>query len=190
MTEKEKSFWSSLPGVLTGIAAVITAITGLYVAISNNQPEPSPQQPPVEKASPKPKPVEPVKPVKSPRVESTPAPASVPPVAQVVKQAEKTKAPFPEVGPLVDCELFPTVNTVTSLMSWSNYYHQQIIAAQGSKGRAASPCNRAIDYRGMAHCKAPDDPEIGRALRETLELCRQAGIEWQEIQHTTIIGDQ
>ena len=34
MTEgtHKKSFWGSLPGVLTGIAAVITAITGLYLA--------------------------------------------------------------------------------------------------------------------------------------------------------------
>lgn len=29
-------FWSSLPGILTGFAAVITAITGLYLAVSGN----------------------------------------------------------------------------------------------------------------------------------------------------------
>jgi len=33
MAEK-KSFWTTLPGILTGIAAVITAATGLYLALA------------------------------------------------------------------------------------------------------------------------------------------------------------
>jgi hypothetical protein len=32
MSEERKSFWATLPGILTGMAAVITAITGLYIA--------------------------------------------------------------------------------------------------------------------------------------------------------------
>jgi len=32
--EKEKSFWKTIPGLLTGIAAIITAISGLLVALS------------------------------------------------------------------------------------------------------------------------------------------------------------
>src|SRR2546429_8833088 len=39
------AFWKTLPGVLTGIAAVIAAITGLYVAFGDGhipKPEPSP----------------------------------------------------------------------------------------------------------------------------------------------------
>ena len=32
-------FWSSLPGVLTGVAAVITAITGLYLAVQGQSPD-------------------------------------------------------------------------------------------------------------------------------------------------------
>jgi hypothetical protein len=41
------TFWGTLPGILTGIAAVIVAITGLYFAIpkntNHNQPDPTPQ---------------------------------------------------------------------------------------------------------------------------------------------------
>jgi|GEM_PF-5072395 len=39
------AFWSTLPGVLTGIAALIAAVTGLYLAFDNGRiaiPEPSP----------------------------------------------------------------------------------------------------------------------------------------------------
>ena len=36
MTEKQQSFWTTLPGILTGVAAIITAITGLYLAIGRN----------------------------------------------------------------------------------------------------------------------------------------------------------
>ncbi len=70
-------------------------------------------------------------------------------------------------------------------MNWSNYYHKQIVAAEGKKQRATDPCNQAIDQRGMAHCKAPEDPEIRRALLEMLTLCRAAGIEWQNIKRST-----
>lgn len=47
MPEKKKSFWQTLPGILTGIAAVITAITGLYLVISpdNKKTVPSPPAP-------------------------------------------------------------------------------------------------------------------------------------------------
>lgn len=33
---RKKSFWSTLPGILTGLAAVITAITGLYLAFRDS----------------------------------------------------------------------------------------------------------------------------------------------------------
>jgi hypothetical protein len=32
-TESKSSFWTTLPGILTGIAAVLTAVTGLYLAV-------------------------------------------------------------------------------------------------------------------------------------------------------------
>lgn len=32
--EKKKSFWATLPGILTGIAGVIAALTALYVALN------------------------------------------------------------------------------------------------------------------------------------------------------------
>ncbi len=36
MSDEKKPFWRSLPGILTGIAAVITALTTFYVTIGNN----------------------------------------------------------------------------------------------------------------------------------------------------------
>ena len=46
----KKSFWVTLPGILTGIAAVITALTGLLLALNNfecpNGGEPPPPPPP------------------------------------------------------------------------------------------------------------------------------------------------
>ena len=51
--EKKKSFWSTLPGILTGIAAVITAVTGLWLALNPSNPkgeELNPQKPTTEYA--------------------------------------------------------------------------------------------------------------------------------------------
>ena len=36
MSDEKKSFWTTLPGIFTGIAAVITASTGLYLALNFN----------------------------------------------------------------------------------------------------------------------------------------------------------
>lgn len=169
MADKLQNFWSSIPGIFTEIAAVITAITGLYLAINGNGDNSTTQPAPTPVVNPVPSPTRP-----------KPQPPKLPPkVAEIPKQTQE-KVLFPETGHLVDCTLFPTVNTVTSLMSWSNYYHQQIIAADGIKRRASNPCNQAIDLRGMAHCKAPDDLKIRLALLETLTFCRAAGIEWQD----------
>lgn len=37
MTTNNHSFWSSLPGILTGIAAVLSAIAGLLIVISETE---------------------------------------------------------------------------------------------------------------------------------------------------------
>lgn len=39
MTDESKSFWTSLPGVLTGVAAVVTSVTGLFIAINGGMPK-------------------------------------------------------------------------------------------------------------------------------------------------------
>ena len=43
MPEKKRSFWTSLPGLVTGVAAIITTITVLYLAIVR-----PPDKPPIE----------------------------------------------------------------------------------------------------------------------------------------------
>jgi len=154
MTDEAKGFWSSIPGILTGIAAVITATTGLYMAIGNGTTTggdggitTGPKGPPL-------------KPDKRPE-----------------------ELPQTNLKSLVDCQLFPTVNTTASLMSWSNHYQEQILSDADDKTHA---CNKTIDYRGMAHCKEPGNIEVRQALYETLTLCQAAGIEWTEIEHSAI----
>lgn len=200
MTQQAKGFWSSIQGILTGFAAVITAITGLYIAINDNKSDTQEKLNDVELTSPPatqnqettirpkitPKNI-PAQIVQQPSLMQTAGTA--PTDSKIEKQSEE-KVPFPETGPLVDCKAFPAVNTVTSLMSWSNYYHKQVIAAEGVKRRATEPCNKSIDMRGMAHCKATDDRGIRLKLLETLTLCRAAGIEWSDITHSTITGNE
>jgi hypothetical protein len=41
------SFWTSLPGVLTGAAALVTAVSGLAIWHSNSASQPAPQPAPV-----------------------------------------------------------------------------------------------------------------------------------------------
>lgn len=41
------SFWTSLPGILTGAAALITAVSGLAIWHSNSASQPTPQPAPV-----------------------------------------------------------------------------------------------------------------------------------------------
>jgi len=176
MTDQSKGFWSSIQGILTGIAAVITAVTGLYLAINDGNTISQPAITDVEvTASPSAQATE-----TTIKTEESPT--------QIIQPRDKT--PFPEIGALVDCTVFPTVNTVSSLMSWSNYHHKQIIAADGINKRAIDPCNQAIDQRGMAHCKQPDNIEVRNALLETLTLCRAAGVEWTNIKHSTIIEQE
>ncbi len=190
MSRESGRFWSSLPGILTGIAAIITALTGAYVAFNSTRPTPATAQPAVieepaaagESDARQPASGKPASPQAATREDRTGHSPSVTP------KASPALAPFPETGPLVDCEQFPTVNTVASLMSWSDHYHRQVVAAAGIKARAVEPCNQAIDNRGMAHCKDPANTEVRAALLDTLTLCRTAGIEWQNIRHSTIIG--
>ena len=182
MSEKQ-GFWSSLPGILTGVAAVITALTGLYVAVFNftgdtpaENPEPATsignvsteiggeQDEPVINPLPD-----------SPGFGSPKIVHSKPPETLV----EKDFAAFPKTGPLVMCEHFPSVNSVNSLMSWSNHYHKKIV--EGHESKPEYSCNKAIGNRGRAHCMEPDNQEIRQALLESLALCRKLGFEWHQV---------
>ena len=50
MAENGSGFWSTLPGVLTGIAALITAVGGIYLAVNRTQ-SPAAQTAPVGNTS-------------------------------------------------------------------------------------------------------------------------------------------
>jgi len=62
--DSRSSFWTSLPGILTGVAALITAISGLAIwhTKSNSQPAPAPAiQQPAQPQPSQPQAVEPAK---------------------------------------------------------------------------------------------------------------------------------
>lgn len=50
MKEGRKSFWTTLPGILTGIATIISAVTGLYIAIQKS-PESTKTETPVSETT-------------------------------------------------------------------------------------------------------------------------------------------
>src|SRR5690349_4333841 len=45
------SWWQTLPGILTGLAAVITAATGLYIAFNRTAPRSEPTSTPVSRGA-------------------------------------------------------------------------------------------------------------------------------------------
>ena len=175
MADIAKGFWSSI----TGIAAAITATTGLYMAINGNGPTAEkgtatpPTPPPI---------VEPKDP--SPKESGTASPLRAEDIDNIEATAQKAYGELAEthLKPLVDCQLFPTANSTASLMSGSNHYQQQIL----SDNDKPHVCHKTIDYRGMAHCKEPNNLEVRQALHETLTLCRAAGIEWTDIEHSSL----
>lgn len=77
MSDEQKAFWTSLPGIFTGLATVVTAVTGLYIAVGKQNPAP-PREQPVAQA-------EVAAPVAAPTV-SAPATAETP-VAGSTEQA-------------------------------------------------------------------------------------------------------
>ncbi len=175
MTEKQ-AFWTSLPGILTGVAAVITAVTGLYIAIFNFTPEASGGMSGDESIN---QPMEGDDPLVSTSV-NTQAGSLKPATAKIKRELnEQDFISFPKTGPLVVCENFQTVNTHNSLMSWSNYYHQQIV--DGNNTKPDDACNKTIGYRGMAHCLEPDNQQTRQDLLESLALCRKLGFEAHQV---------
>jgi hypothetical protein len=48
-----QSFWSTVPGILTGVAAFITAVTGLWIAIGSHKPDAAEQPAPAVVTAPK-----------------------------------------------------------------------------------------------------------------------------------------
>lgn len=63
MSHDKRSFWSTLPGILTGVAAIITAVAALYVALSRDAIKPSTPENTIAPA-----PTEPASPLKWPLI--------------------------------------------------------------------------------------------------------------------------
>ncbi len=167
MSDQQKGFWSSIPGMLTGLAAVITAVAGLVVAISTSDIDSLIQNgdtgPPV---------IDDGGMVGDATEEG---PINAKPVVVVDTKPDSTTI---TLEALVDCKQFPTENTVNSLMGWSDYYHKQIIKTGASK----DACNKAIGYRAQAHCKNRSDLAIRQGLAETLSQCNTIRFGWKEVQ--------
>ena len=123
MTDQSKGFWSSIQGILTGIAAVITAVTGLYIAINgdNTISQPAITDDEVTLSHSAEATEGTIKTEKSPAQITQQAQRSQPGVELRPEKSSKIitsrdKTPFPETGALVDCTAFPTVNTVAGLI--------------------------------------------------------------------------
>ena len=183
MAEESNGFWASLQGILTGIAAIITAVTGLYIAVNSDGNSNDTKASTVETVS---EVSSSTQTNEAEIIEPIPMSSGAKPVdvAVIIENETKKYEQLPDSGlaALVDCQQFPTVNSVGTLMSWSNNYHQKIIdAGDMDKDESLRSCEKAIDYRGMAHCQAPNDIGIRQALFETLNLCCTAGIEWTDV---------
>jgi len=186
MTEKQ-GFWTSLPGILTGLAAFITALTGLYVAVFNFNPTSN------DNKISHPDIFEPADNTPTSDTGDTNGEYSDPRLltsGQITANQtteEKTKRTlteedfytFPKTGLLVNCDHFPSVNSIDSLMSWSNHYHKEII--EGNEFKPTYAGNQTSGYRGRAHCMQPENSEIRQALLESLALCRKFNFEWHQV---------
>ena len=159
MSDQQQRFWSSIPGMLTGLAAVITAVAGLIIAINGGDSEVLKKVTKDENTEPSTPYVEVINTEPAAVVDSSPGSTTI------------------TLDALVDCKLFPTVNTVTSLIGWSNYYHKQIVKTGASK----HVCNKAIAYRAQAHCKNRNDLIIRQGLAETLSLCNTIKFSWKDV---------
>ncbi|OUS01251.1 hypothetical protein A9Q90_10370 [Gammaproteobacteria bacterium 54_18_T64] len=163
---------------MTGIAAIITATTGLYMAINTRSLA-------TEEAITSAGPAINTAIETSLKASGSASPLGPEGIAKLEALAQQSYEQLPQTNlkPLVDCRLFPTVNSTASLMSWSNYYHEKVLYERGDTSHA---CNKTIDYRGMAHCKEPNNMTVRQALYETLSRCRTAGIEWTDIKHSSL----
>ena len=54
MNNPKQSFWHTAPGLLTATAALITALTGAYLAVASGKPNPDPLVPTADSSAPKP----------------------------------------------------------------------------------------------------------------------------------------
>ena len=170
MSDQKKGFWSSIPGMLTGLAAVITAVTGLVVAISTSdiasliKGGDTGTGPPITDVG--------------GMVDglANEGPTNVMPIT-VIDDGNPDSGAI-TLDALVDCKLFPTENTVTSLMGWSDHYQKQIINA----GPTKDACNKAIAYRAQAHCKNRSDLAIRQGLAENLSHCEKIKFTWKDVQ--------
>ena len=153
MSSQQQGFWSSIPGILTGLAAIITAVAGLIIAINGGDSEA----------------------LKKVAVDENTEPSTA--YVEAINTEPEVVVDL-SLDALVDCKQFPTVNTTTSLMRWSDYYHKQIINAGASK----DACNKAIVYRAQAHCKKRNDLTIRQGLAETISLCNKIKFSWKDVQ--------
>lgn len=177
--EHKANFWTTLPGILTGLAALITALTGLYLALQQN----GGAKPPTPTQT-----VEPSPAVQAAAVVGLPAgsdaasPTEHAPQPPEIPSNDRTTSET-ALTPLVDCALpvFQLPNTIKSLMSWSDHYQRQIAAAEGKSARALDACRKAASYRGSAHCQQPSDGALRQALFETLSLCRASGVGLEQL---------
>jgi len=157
MSKEKTSFWTTLPGILTGLASIITAAGGLIVVLKGNE---STSNPPAI-----------AQPVIAQTTEMNGNKNSD--VKHPSVQAQKN-APLNNI---VDCSSsrFQSNNSVRSLLSWSDPYFQSArSAAENNGSKLFYNCQKALQFRASAWCKQPSG-EVEQGLRAALRVCRVNG---------------
>lgn len=114
----ERSFWHTLPGMMTAVAGIITAVASLILALNQAgilRPD-GPPEPPVPVVRPAPQPVEP-DPSPPLRPEPQPAPASAEPEVSVWATADGTVFRMRQQG---NQFAFDAENRFNGLRAWGS----------------------------------------------------------------------
>lgn len=92
-------------------------------------------------------------------------------IAKVPASGKITKKPVIPGGDLVDCSKsrFQSKSSPRSLLGWAKSYHNHLV----KNGAAPYYCEKAMNYEGSAYCQDKKNPEIIRALKETLSICNK-----------------
>lgn len=179
MSESNGSFWSSLPGVLTGIAAVITAVAGL-VAVW-----PSAGETPATTAE------------QTVAIEPQPTPESNPPAVVTVESTVESNSTKDKpllarpVAERVVANISPAVLTmnkpidcsesrfqpirdksVKEMLDTANFYRTKLLEGERGSNMFNRQCQKYFEYQGRAWCQSKEDAFIRDGLLKAMRFCR------------------
>lgn len=163
MSDSKNSFWTSLPGILTGFAGVISAIAGLIAVWPDSSVSTVPDiSPSIEQQVI-------VKPMVKEIIKTKPT------VVTHVAAVSNEKAPSNTGNVLVDCNTLQvrlmSDKSIDDLQGTASFYYKKAMAATSGSNWMNNVCVRFIDYQGAAWCRQPGNKKIADRLEQGLALC-------------------